>query len=63
MEDGKDSSGGSFIEALTLIFIGAKLFKAIDWSWWWVLSPLWITAALGAAVVVIAAISRLIINR
>ena len=37
---------GSFCALLTLIFVAAKLFKAIDWSWWWVFSPLWIPAAL-----------------
>jgi len=37
---------GSFCALLTLIFVAAKLFKAIDWSWWWVFSPLWIPTAL-----------------
>lgn len=27
---------------LTIVFITLKLMKYIDWSWWWVLSPLWI---------------------
>jgi hypothetical protein len=27
---------------LTLLFVGLKLTGHIDWSWWWVLSPLWI---------------------
>lgn len=31
---------------LTLIFITLKLTDFIDWSWWWVLSPLWIPFAL-----------------
>jgi energy-coupling factor transporter transmembrane protein EcfT len=31
---------------LTLIFITLKLVDKIDWSWWWVLSPLWIPVAL-----------------
>jgi len=37
------SSGVSlgFLEFLTLIFITLKLTGYIDWSWWWVLSPLW----------------------
>lgn len=30
-----------FIPALTLMFIGLKLTNFIDWSWWWVLSPIW----------------------
>ena len=29
---------------LTLVFITAKLWDKIDWSWWAVLSPLWILA-------------------
>ncbi len=28
-----------FLSLLTLLFIGAKLFGAIDWSWWLVLMP------------------------
>jgi len=31
---------------LTIAFIILKLTDAIDWSWWWVFSPLWITASL-----------------
>jgi len=34
------SSGVGFLGFLTLVFIGAKLFGAIEWSWWWVLSPI-----------------------
>ena len=30
-----------FLEFLTLIFITLKLTDYIDWSWWWVLAPLW----------------------
>jgi len=32
--------GFSFLEGLTLVFIHAKLTKAIAWSWWLVLSPI-----------------------
>ena len=34
--------GPSFCSLLTLLFIGLKLGGAIDWSWWWVLCPIWI---------------------
>jgi hypothetical protein len=38
------SSGGiSFTGALTILFIGLKLSHVINWSWWWVLSPIWIS--------------------
>lgn len=44
-----------FISLLTVLFIGLKLTGYIDWSWWWVLSPIWITAiiAIPAAILVI----------
>lgn len=36
------SSGIGFCGLLTVLFIGLKLTGYIDWSWWWVVSPLWI---------------------
>jgi hypothetical protein len=40
------SSGGiGFAGLLTIAFIVLKLIHKIAWSWWWVLSPLWIGAA------------------
>ena len=45
------SSGGiGFSGLLTILFIGLKLTHYIDWSWWWVLSPLWIGFAAAIAV-------------
>ena len=35
---------------LLVTFIVLKLVGVIDWSWWWVLSPLWIS--FGIAVIV-----------
>ena len=40
------SGGIGFSGLLTIVFIILKLIGKIDWSWWWVLSPLWITSAL-----------------
>ena len=37
------TSGLSFSSVLFLVFLVLKLTNVIDWSWWWVLSPLWIT--------------------
>ena len=28
-------------EVLTIIFVIAKLLDKIDWSWWWVLCPMY----------------------
>ena len=48
----RDHSGGGvdIVGLLTLLFIALKLCGVIDWSWWWVLSPVWVV--LGIAVVV-----------
>ena len=36
------NSGFGFSGWLTLLFIALKLTGHIDWSWWWVVSPIWI---------------------
>lgn len=37
------SSGGiTFTSLLTIVFIVLKLTNYINWSWWWVLSPIWL---------------------
>ena len=46
--------GTSFPTLLTVLFIALKLCGVIDWSWWWVLSPIPIT--LGIALVVFAGV-------
>lgn len=44
MNDKQASYGTSFASLLTIVFIVLKLCGIIAWSWWWVLSPLWISA-------------------
>lgn len=44
----RGGSGIGFFGLLTILFIGLKLTGYIAWSWWWVLSPIWILAALVA---------------
>jgi hypothetical protein len=54
MSKSSSSSGGiGFTGLLTVLFIGLKLTHFIDWSWWWVLSPLWIGLAILIPVVLI----------
>lgn len=48
------SGGGiGFFGLLAIVFIVLKLCKVIDWSWWWVLGPLWIPSAIVLVVVII----------
>lgn len=48
MKDKNNSAGASggigFTGVLTIVFIVLKLLGKITWSWWWVLSPIWISA-------------------
>lgn len=34
--------GTALVLMLTVAFVVLKLCNVIDWSWWWVVSPLWI---------------------
>ena len=46
MSDSHTSSGGiGFFGLLAIVFITLKLTEVIAWSWWWVLSPLWLPIA------------------
>lgn len=47
------NSGIGFTGLLTIVFITLKLIGIIDWSWVWVLAPLWISAGLYVAIVII----------
>jgi hypothetical protein len=40
------TGGINFFGLLTVLFIGLKLTGYIAWSWWWVLSPLWLPLAI-----------------
>lgn len=44
----------SFAGLLTLIFITLKLTEVISWSWWWVLSPIWISFSILLIVIAVA---------
>lgn len=47
-----------FIDGLTLLFIAFKMLGVTDvaqWSWWWVLSPMWISGIVALVFLVIAA--------
>lgn len=55
------SSGGiGFTGALTVLFIGLKLTHVISWPWLWVLSPLWISALIGIAILTILLIVAIV---
>jgi hypothetical protein len=48
---------------LFIVFLVLKLTGTIDWSWWWVTSPLWIPFALGGLVIGVIGIIAIIIEQ
>lgn len=50
----KNSNGGiGLVGLLTIVFTVLKLTRVITWSWWWVLSPMWISILLLIGVLII----------
>jgi membrane protein YdbS with pleckstrin-like domain len=47
------SSGIGLTGVLFVVFLVLKLTGNIDWSWWWVTSPLWIPIAIALSTVLI----------
>lgn len=58
MSEKSSGSGGGigFIGLLTILFIALKLTGFIDWSWLWILSPIWILVAVVVLIVVCAVV-------
>ena len=56
MTTSSSSSGGiGFFGLLTIVFIILKLTHYINWSWIWVLSPLWLPVAFVILIVILGA--------
>lgn len=50
------SSGIGLCGLLTIVFITLKLTGHVDWSWWWVLSPLWIPIVLVLSILAVCGV-------
>ena len=51
--NGGTAGGVGIVGLLQILFIGLKLGKVIDWSWLWVLSPLWISFSIWIMLIII----------
>ena len=61
---GKETTSGiGFGGILFIVFLILKLTNVIDWSWWWVTSPLWIPIAIAIVIFIFIVIFQIIINR
>jgi len=47
----------SILTIMFIVFLTLKLTGNIDWSWWWVTSPLWLPVAILFAVISILLIA------
>lgn len=59
----ESKSGGIGLDAILFItFLVLKLTHVIDWSWWWVTSPLWIPFAIVIVVVIIYGVGKALVD-
>ncbi len=57
--DNNSSRGGTgVLSLLTIAFVVLKLVGEIDWSWLWVLSPIWIPLALAILIGIIIYVAK-----
>jgi len=57
--------GMGLCDGLFLLFLGLKLGKVIDWSWWWVTAPLWgqlAIALVGTVIFIVVFIVMIVIR-
>lgn len=54
MSESSSTTGGiGFSGVLFVVFLVLKLIGVIDWSWWWVTAPLWISIILSVAYAIV----------
>ena len=59
----ENTSGGIGIGMiLFIVFLVLKLANIIDWSWWWVTSPLWIPFVAAAIIIGVVGVIAIIIE-
>lgn len=56
----KTAQGVTILGLLTIAFVVLKLTGAIGWSWWWILSPIWIPATVVLALVEVVNITVIV---
>lgn len=63
MSTSNNSTGGiGFCGLLSIVFIILKLTHFIDWSWWWVLSPLWLPLAAVLSIILVVLVLKAILK-
>lgn len=60
MNNSNKGNGLGLCDVLAIVFVILKLVGVIDWSWWWILSPIWIAFIIAITPLVVSVISELI---
>jgi hypothetical protein len=55
-------TGLSFLQVLTIVFVALKLTNVINWSWWFVLMPLWLPITIVLSVMFFVLVSIFLIK-
>ena len=62
-KEGTTNGGVGFFGLLGIVFIVLKLTHVIDWSWWWVLAPLWFPTVFFGGVALFAFVMYLLFQK
>lgn len=54
------NKGAGLPTIITVVFVILKLLGYISWSWWWVLSPIWISFGLVLLLWIVALICGIV---
>lgn len=57
-----NNKGIGWSGVIQIVFIVLKLTGLIDWSWLWVLSPLWISLSVSVVIALLAAVILSVID-
>lgn len=49
-----ENSNVNIMDLFLVLFVGLKITSQIDWSWWWIMSPLWIQLVVAMLVILVA---------
>lgn len=66
MKDRININIGPSMSLLTIVFLILKLTNVIDWSWWWILAPIWMPFAIiigiGTLLMLVVILGKLIVG-
>lgn len=63
MHNTNTNVGLGFFEVLTVVFVVLKLIGVINWSWLWVLAPIWIPLSITLVISFIIIIVKVVLKR